>query len=67
MVLEKIDIISPEITLFYKTKRKHLSAPSGVLSLLGIIATVVISIIYLVNLFKKNHSLLIFIQNIQTK
>ena len=53
MVLEKMDIISPEITLFYKTKRKHLNVPSGVLSLLGIIATVVIAIIYIVNFFKK--------------
>ena len=53
MPLEKLDIISPEITLFSKKRIKHSSIASGILSILGILITICIAIINLVNLFQR--------------
>jgi len=53
---EIFDILSPEITLFYKGKVHHSSIYSAILSLISIIIIITFSIIFLQDLKRKNPS-----------
>ena len=53
---QKLDILSPKITLFFKGKVHHSSSLSMFLSLLSILITICFSIIFLQDLKRKNPS-----------
>ena len=53
---ELFDILSPEITLYYKGKLSHSSNISGILSIIAIIITLIFTIIFLEDLKRKNPS-----------
>ncbi len=53
---EMFDILSPEITLFYKGKVHHSSIYSAILSLISIMIIITFSIIFLQDLKRKNPS-----------
>ena len=53
---EIFDLLSPEITFHYKGKLRHSSNSSGILSILSIIITMIVSIIFALELKRKNPS-----------
>ena len=54
--LELFDLLSPEITLYYKGKLRHTSNISGIISIISIIITLIFTIIFLRDLKRKNPS-----------
>ena len=54
--LEFFDLLSPEITLYYKGKLSHSSNISGILTIISIIITLIFTIIFLEDLKRKNPS-----------
>jgi len=55
MFLKKFDIISPEITLYYKGETNHPSIISGVITIISCLVVLVFSIIYLVDCLNKKN------------
>ena len=53
---EIFDLLSPEITLYYKGKLRHSSNISGIISIISIIITLICSYIFLLDLKRKNPS-----------
>ena len=53
---EIFDLLSPDITLYYKGKLHHSSNISGILSIISIIITLIFTIIFLQDLKRKNPS-----------
>ena len=54
MFLKQIDILSPEITLFYKGSLSHSSIISGILTIIAFIIIALCSIIYIKDLLVRN-------------
>ena len=57
MLLKNIDILSPQITLFYKGSRTHSSIISGVLTIITFILIVSCSIYYALDLFNRQEEI----------
>ena len=53
---EFFDLLSPEITLYYKGKLRHSSNISGILTIISIIITTIFTFIFLEDLKRKNPS-----------
>ena len=56
LLFEFFDLLSPEITLYYKGKLRHSSNISGIISIISIIITLICSYIFLLDLKRKNPS-----------
>ena len=56
MFLKEIDILSPEITLFYKGSLSHSSKTSGILTIITFIIIIYISLCYLLELLDRKNS-----------
>ena len=63
--LEIFDLLSPEITLYYKGKHRHSSNISGILSIISIIITLIFTFIFLEDLKRKNPSAFYYNRYIQ--
>ncbi len=53
---EIFDLLSPQITLYYKGKLRHSSNFSGILTIISIIITLIFTFIFLEDLKRKNPS-----------
>ena len=53
---EIFDLLSPQITLYYKGKLRHSSNFSGILTIISIIITTIFTFIFLEDLKRKNPS-----------
>ena len=63
--LEFFDLLSPEITLYYKGKLSHSSNISGILTIISIIITTIFTSIFLEDLKRKNPSAFYYNRYIQ--
>ena len=54
MFLKQIDILSPEITLFYKGSLSHSSIISGILTIIAFVIIALCSIIYIKDILFRN-------------
>ena len=52
--LKKIDLISPNITLYFKGLRQHKSNPSAILAIISYILILASAIYYSLQFFRKN-------------
>ena len=57
MLLKNIDMLSPQITLFYKGSRTHSSIISGALTIITFILIVSCSIYYALDLFNRHEEI----------
>ena len=62
---EIFDLLSPEITLYYKGKLRHSSNFSGILTIISIIITLIFTFIFLEDLKRKNPSAFYYNRYIQ--
>ena len=53
MFLKKLDILSPQITLYFKGERKHSSKSSGILSIISYVFVLLIGVYYIIDYINK--------------